>query len=296
MVDDQRPDLWIRDREHDTVELAFRVEKTLFSRRSRFQQVDIVQSCDHGRVLLNDGVVMFTERDEFVYHEMIAHVPLFVHPAPRTVLVIGGGDGGTVRELLKHPDLQRVVLVEIDELVVEACRAHFPSVRAAFEDPRLEVRFEDGLRYAAECTTPFDVVIVDSTDPVGPGAGLFERPFYENVARLLTEHGILITQAESPFYHRETQRGMLENQRPFFRRLHLYLYPTLAYPGSLYSFGFASRGPHPVEDLRTAAIDRTDLHARYYNPQVHTAAFMLPNFIRDSLPNLLDPIHSGDAG
>jgi spermidine synthase len=290
MPDDPRPDLWIRDSEHDTVELAFRVEKTLFSRRSRFQQIDIVQSLDHGLILLNDGVVMFTERDEFIYHEMIAHVPLFVHPAPRSVLVIGGGDGGTVREVLKHPDLERVVLVEIDEVVVEACRDHFPSVRSAFADPRLEVRFEDGLQYVAESGPAFDIAIVDSTDPIGPGAGLFEQPFYENVARRLADDGILVTQAESPFYHGRTQREMLANQRPFFRQLHLYLYPTLAYPGSLYSFGFASKGPHPATDIRIAAIRQTDIHTRYYNTGVHTAAFMLPNFVKDALGDLLDPI------
>jgi len=288
MPDRQKSDLWVRDREQDTTELSFRVEATLFSRRSAFQQVDIVKSCDHGLILLNDGVVMLTERDEFIYHEMIAHVPLFVHPAPRTVLVIGGGDGGTVRELLKHPTVERVVLVEIDEAVVEACRTHFPSVRSAFEDPRLEVRFEDGLHYVAECSRSFDVVIVDSTDPVGPGAGLFERPFYENIAALLTQSGILITQAESPFYHRDTQRVMLENQKPFFRRLHLYLYPTLAYPGGLYSFGFASLGPHPLKDLRSASIKDADLYARYYNRQIHAAAFMLPNFVKDSLHGLID--------
>lgn len=290
MSDEHQPDLWVRDREHDTAELSFRVETTLFSRRSRFQQVDIVQSCDHGLILLNDGVVMLTERDEYIYHEMIALVPLFVHPAPQSVLVIGGGDGGTVRELLTDPNLQRVVLVEIDEVVVEACRAHFPSVRHAFEDPRLEVRFEDGLRYAAECSESFDIAIVDSTDPIGPGAGLFERPFYEDLASLLTDNGILVTQAESPFYHRQTQRRMLENQRALFRRLHLYLYPTLSYPGGLYSFGFASLGPHPIKDLRTAATRQADLHTRYYNAEVHTAAFMLPNFIKDSLKGLLTPL------
>jgi spermidine synthase len=289
MPDDPRPELWIRDSEHGTVELAFRVEKTLFSRRSRFQQIDIVQSFDHGLILLNDGVVMLTERDEFIYHEMIAHVPLFVHPVPRSVLVIGGGDGGTVREVLKHPDLERVVLVEIDDVVVEACRDHFPSVRSAFEDPRLEVRFEDGLQYVAESGATFDIAIVDSTDPIGPGAGLFEQPFYENIAGRLADDGILVTQAESPFYHGRTQRAMLANQRPFFRQLHLYLYPTLSYPGSLYSFGFASKGPHPLTDVRTAAIRRTDIHTRYYNARVHTAAFMLPNFVTDALGDLLDP-------
>ena len=201
--------LWYTEVHKDNVALSFKVEKTLFSGKSSFQQVDIIETAGHGKMLVNDGMVMLSERDEFIYHEMIAHVPLFVHPNPRRVLVIGGGDGGTVREVVKHRSVERVVLVEIDEMVVAACRAHIPSVATSFDDPRLELRLEDGVKYVADTGERFDVVIIDSTDPVGPAEPLFNRGFYQDAAGVLTDDGILITQAESPYYDHDVQFSML---------------------------------------------------------------------------------------
>jgi spermidine synthase len=233
---------------------------------------------------------MLTERDEFIYHEMIAHVPLFVHPSAKSVLVIGGGDGGTVRELCKHSSLERIVMVEIDEVVVQACRRHLPTLSRSMDDPRLELIFDDGATYVAETDERFDVVIIDSTDPEGPGLGLFAAPFYENVAGVLTASGILITQAESPFYGQAIQRSMFSDQRPFFAKLHVYLYTTLTYPGGLYSFGFASTGLCPLKDFDPARVENSAIVTRYYNPGVHRAAFMLPGFIKEDLGDLLNPI------
>ena len=284
-------DLWVRENQDDHFEVAYRVEQVLFSQRSDYQQVDIVQTTDHGRMLVNDGIVMLCERDEFIYHEMIAHVPMFVHPAPRHVLVVGGGDGGTAREILRHAALQRLVMVEIDAVVVQACREYLPSVGSAFDDPRLELRFEDAVDYVAGTDRRFDVVIIDSTDPVGPGVGLFGRSFYENTARLLNPGGIMITQSESPFYDlHDLQPAMFANQRPFFKRLHMYLYTTLAYPGGLYSFGFASQKPHPLKDLRPQKVRASGIDFRYYNPDIHRAAFMLPTFVTENLGEVLDPL------
>ena len=285
-----RPDLWLREVHQDAVALAFRVVRTIFSGRSDYQRVDVVETAAHGRMLLNDGVVMLSERDEFVYHEMIAHVPLFVHPAPRRVLIIGGGDGGTAREVMRHRRIDQVVLVEIDALVVKACRRHLPSVAAAFDDPRLELIIGDGVAYAAQCRQTFDVVIVDSTDPVGPAQPLFDEAFYRSVSRLLADDGILVTQAESPFYDTALQCQMLARQRSCFQRLHLYLFPTLTYPGGLWSFGFASRGLCPVGDLDPGRIAAADLACRYYSAAVHRAAFVLPGFVVESLGALLNPL------
>ena len=283
-------DMWVRDVNRGSFSLSFKIEKSVFSGRSPFQRIDVVQTVDHGRLLLIDGIPMLAEFDEFIYHEMIAHVPLYVHPSPRNVLVIGGGDGGTARELLKHPGVERVVMVEIDEMVVQVCRDHLPSVAAALDDERLEIRYEDGIKFAAGSRERFDVVIVDSTDPVGPGAVLYEKPFYADLARLLGEGGILVTQAESPLYYLEVQKAIFANQRPFFTRLHMYLYPILTYTGALYSFGMASNRYCPLNDFRRQRCASDQLDTRYFNADVHRAAFMLPTFVRTALEGVLDPV------
>ncbi|MCG6893447.1 MAG: polyamine aminopropyltransferase [Desulfobacteraceae bacterium] len=288
MTGDQAMDLWVREVHRGVVALSFKVEKTLFSGKSPYQQVDVIQTAGHGRMLLNDGIVMISERDEFVYHEMIAHVPLFVHPDPKRVLVIGGGDGGTVREVVRHPGVECVVMVEIDEMVVHACREHFPQVSSALDHPKLSLHIEDGVRFVAETKERFDVVIVDSTDPIGPAQPLFDKAFYENTAGLLLDGGILITQAESPFYDPDLQRPMLANQRPYFPRLHLYLLTNLTYPGGLWSFGFASKGPDPLRDFDPRRVEASGLRFRYYNADIHRAAFALPTFVTETLCDTID--------
>ena len=296
MTDAVEPDLWLAEEHQGIVKLCFKVKRSLFSERSPYQQIDIVETRGHGNMLLNDGVVMLCERDEFAYHEMIAHVPMFVHPAPRRVLIIGGGDGGTAREVLRHRSVDRVVMVEIDELVVTACRRHLPTVSCALDDPRLTLLIEDGVRYVAEAAERFDLVIVDSTDPVGPAAPLFDRAFYRNVAGVLEDEGILVTQAESAYYDCDIQRSMLADQRLFFSRLHLYLYSNLTYPGGLWSFGFASKGPCPVMDFAPRRVADSGLALRYYNAGVHYGAFMLPGFVQEGVAGVLDPVPPAAVG
>jgi spermidine synthase len=283
-------DLWVKETHQDSVALSFKVEKTLFSGKSAYQQVDVVQTAEHGGMLLNDGIIMVSERDEYVYHEMIAHVPLFVHPSPKRVLVIGGGDGGTVRELLKHEGVERIVMVEIDEMVINACREYLPSVSYGLDDPRVELLVDDGVKYVAAAPETFDVVLIDSTDPIGPAAPLFDRQFYQNVAGLLSDEGIMISQAESPFYDFKIQSSMLENQRPFFNRLHLYTFTNLTYPGGLWSFGFGSKGLCPLADFDPGRMDAEAVHTLYYTPEIHVAAFMLPKFVKENLSGVLDPL------
>ncbi|MCF8112056.1 MAG: polyamine aminopropyltransferase [Desulfobacteraceae bacterium] len=282
--------LWVTETHKDIVSMGFRAEETLFSKISEYQQVDVIKTAGHGGMLLNDGIVMVSERDEFVYHEMIAHVPLFTLAGPERVLIIGGGDGGTAREVLRHMTVKRVVMVEIDAVVVEACKKHLPSMSGSLDDPRLELLIEDGVKFAEKCNETFDAVLIDSTDPIGPAQPLFDKEFYENISGLLSDNGIMISQSESPFYDPEIQRSMFSNQRPFFKKVHIYTFSTLTYPGGLWSFGFASKGPCPIKDFDPGRVKDSKLETRYYNPDVHRASFALPEFIKNDLAGLIDPV------
>lgn len=282
-------ELWTTETHKNIVSLGFKVQKTLFSGTSPYQQIDVIKTAGHGGMLLNDGIIMVSERDEFVYHEMIAHVPLFTMAEPKRVLIIGGGDGGTAREVLRHKTIERVVMVEIDEMVVDACKKHLPSISGSLDDPRLELIIDDGVKFAKKCKETFDAVLIDSTDPIGPAQPLFDRAFYENVSRLLSDDGVMITQSESPFYDPEIQQSMFANQRPFFEKIHMYTFSTLTYPGGLWSFGFASKGPCPIKDFDPERVEASKIETRYYNPAIHRAAFALPEFVKRKLAGLIDP-------
>jgi spermidine synthase len=283
--------LWATEIHRDNVVgLSFKVKNTLFSGKSKFQQIDVVETDSHGVMLFIDGITMLSERDEFVYHEMIAHVPLFVHPSPKKVLVVGGGDGGSVREIVKHPELEKVVMVEIDEMVVDLSKKYLPSVSSAMNSPKLELIIDDAIKYVETTKEVFDVVIVDSTDPIGPGAALFGKPFYENISKILGPDGIMVTQCESPFYDADLQKPILENQRPFFKKVHLYLYASLAYPGGIWSFSYASKGLCPVKNFDPARVKASGVSTRYYNAQIHVGAFALPTFMTENLGSVMDSV------
>ncbi len=287
---DQEPrdlDLWVQETFRDIYATRFRVKRVLYSGQSPYQRVDVVETAGHGRMLLNDGLVMVSERDEHVYHEMIAHVPLFVHGRPRRVLVIGGGDGGTVREVLRHPVVEHVRLVEIDQLVVDACREFLPATAACLADPRVKVTIADGVRFVAETEERYDVVLVDSTDPIGPAAPLFGREFYGNVRDVLTDQGIVVSQAENPFYEQAAQRSLLATLQDLFPVLGVYNYHNLTYPGGLWSFSFASKGPRPLADFSPHLVGAAELDLKYYNAAVHGAAFALPEFQRREVAEYL---------
>ena len=173
--------IWLEERHEDFYSSSYRIKKTLFSKSSEYQDIEIVESVGHGKILLNDGVVMVTERDEFIYHEMISHVALFVHPQPKKVLIIGGGDGGTVREVLKHPSIEFCRMVEIDSVVVDACQKHLPQTASQLNHPKMDLRIEDGVEFMKRNEEQYDIIFIDSTDPVGPAIPLFGAPFYQNV-------------------------------------------------------------------------------------------------------------------
>lgn len=288
----KRPlNLWVEELHHGTLGLRYKVKRTLFAGESDFQHISIVETESFGRMLLNDSIVMLSERDEFVYHEMIAHVAMFVHPKVERVLVIGGGDGGTVREILRHRSVRHCRLVEIDPLVVEGCRAHLPWTAAALDDPRVQVTIADGVAFAARSRESYDLIIIDSTDPVGPATPLFGGEFYGNLKRMLNRDGVVISQAESPYYDLQRQQSMLEILGEGFSRVHLYNYVNITYPGGLWSFTYATDVDRcPLNAFESGRVNDSGMAFRYYGADVHRAAFALPAFQHTALEHLLTPI------
>lgn len=275
--------MWVEEHMEDFLKIGFRAEKVLFSGKSEFQTVDVIETRGHGKMLLNDGLVMLTERDEFIYHDMITHVPLFVHPNPKSVLVIGGGDGGTAREVLRHPGVEDVVMVEIDGMVIDACKEHIPQTSSELSNPKLELIVGDGVEYVATTKKKFDVVIVDSTDPIGPAAPLFGTEFYQNIKNILTDDGIVVSQAESPFYFADTQKGLLKIIGELFPVATIYNFHNMGYPGGFWSFTFASKGLHPTKDFDDSRLKKSGLEFGYYNEDIHRGAFCLPSFQKRAL-------------
>lgn len=266
--------------------VRFAVKKRLFSEQSAFQKVEIVETTHHGKMLFNDGAAMVSERDEAIYHEMIAHVPLLVHPSPKKVLVIGGGDGGTAREVLRHRSVEECVMVEIDASVVEGSREFIPKTSKVFSDPRLRLTIGDGVAFVKDTSEKFDVILVDSTDPVGPAQPLFGPEFYGNVFRCLNAEGIVVAQGETPFYEPEAQRSLVGIMGKFFNVVRPYNFTNMTYPGGLWSFIFASKGLDPIQNARMGA-ERALGDFYYYNAEVHQAAFALPAFMKNNLSGLL---------
>ncbi len=274
---------WADESYQGIVRTGFRMKRRLFKGKSPFQTVEVVETSGHGRLLLIDGMTMVSERDEFVYHEMIAHVPLFTHPRPRRVLVIGGGDGGSVREVLRHKGVERCVLAEIDPLVVAASRKYIPKTAAALSDRRCEIRIGDGVRFVRETAERFDAVIVDSTEPFGPAKELFGPAFYKDVRRVLTRDGVVVSQAGSPFYEIGTIKNLMRILKPVFPVVEPYLFTNMTYPGGLWSFLYSSKGPRPSRDFKPARVRAARLPLRWYNARMHEAAFALPEFLRKAV-------------
>lgn len=281
-------ELWFTENHTPNVRFSIKVDRQLYSGKSEFQRIDIFDSKEFGRFLTLDGYMMLTEKDEFIYHEMITHVPMAVHPKARNILVIGGGDGGTVREALRYQTVESVDLVEIDELVVEVCRKYLPQTAGALCDPRVSFYFEDGLKFIRHCQNKYDVIIVDSTDPFGPGEGLFTKEFYGNCNKALREDGIMVNQHESPFYAEDAYAMQRAHKRivesfPISRVYQVHI-PT--YPSGHWLFGFASKKYHPINDLNGVKWNALGLKTRYYNPKLHAGSFYLPNYVEELLKDV----------
>jgi len=281
---------WFEEIFEQQVGQKFLIKDYLYSAKSDFQKIDIFDTYSHGKLLAHDGMVMITERDEFIYHDMIVHPALFTHPCPKNVLVIGGGDGGTVREVLRHPQVEQCTMVEIDGMVVEACKKYFPQTSSRLDDPKVTLLFEDGVSYVKNTSEKFDVIIVDSSDPIGPAAPLFNSEFYCDVEKCLAEDGIVVSQAESPYYHMPMQKKLLEIITPVFPKVHLLNYSNLSYPGGFWTFSFASKTYCPYRDFSRQRVEDSKLAFQYYNPQVHFGAFALPQFMQEAHRQLLTPL------
>jgi len=257
-------------------------EEILYSRRSKYQLVEVLKTDTWGNLLLLDRNIMTTERDEFIYHEVITQIGMHTTDAKR-VLVIGGGDGGTIRELLKHDKIEKVVLVEIDEDVIEVCKEYFPKIACSFDDPRLDLKVEDGIRYVNGSREKFDMVIIDSSDPFGPAEGLFKAEFYQACKKLLTEDGVLLCQAGNAFMTDESVIAY-SNLAEVFKNIEYFLAPILTY-GGLWGFVYASDTRYSQRDFDEKYFDKTSqkMNFKYYNKEIHQAVFALPPFMKKKL-------------
>ena len=257
--------------------LQVKVKSTLHSEQSRYQKIDMLETEAYGRMLLLDGVIMTTEFDEHAYHEMIIHVPMFAHPAPRKILIIGGGDGGAVREAIRHPVVEEVHMCELDERVVEVCREYLPGHTSGLDDPRVHLHYEDGYQWVRDRKNEYDVIMVDSTDPVGPGEVLFQKPFYEACRDALKEDGIMVNQAENAYYHWNLIRGLIENGKTLFPIASWYYTIIPTYPGGHIGFTFFSRKYGPMDNLEKRVQESPFLdQLKYWTPGIQSGAFQLP--------------------
>jgi spermidine synthase len=281
-------EFWYSEKHTDNVYLSIKVDKQLFSKESRFQRIDVFESLEFGKFLALDGYMMLTEKDEFIYHEMITHVPMAVKPDTTDVLVIGAGDGGVLRELIKYPTIKRIDVSEIDEEVVAVCKEFLPNTACGFEDKRVNIYYQDGMKFIRRHIEEYDLIIVDSTDPFGPGEGLFTKEFYGNCFKALKEDGIMVNQHESPFYEEDAAAMKRAHKRIFdsfpLSKVYQAFIPT--YPSGHWLFGFASKKLHPVHDMNPQKWEALGIKTRYYNTNLHKGSFYLPNYVEEMLENV----------
>lgn len=271
-------EMWIKEAQIEDAAMIYKVRETLVRKQTEYQDLAIVESDRFGRMLLLDGIVQTTIADEYVYHEMISHIPLFTHPNPEKVLVVGGGDGGAIREVLKHPSVKKAVLCEIDRCVVEECMKYLPEISCELENPRCEVFIGDGIKYVHEHKNEFDVIIVDSTDPFGAAEGLFGGSFYKEISECLTKDGIFVAQTETPFYLPEVVRKVFSDAREVFPVTKLFMAAIPTYPGGYWSFTIGSKlyDPEEADVPKELGFD-----TRYYTPKLHRACFALPKYVEE---------------
>lgn len=271
--------LWLTEVEKDDLKLSYRINKVLFEEQSQFQHVMVLDSPLFGSMLVLDGIVQTTASDGHIYNEMISHMPLTLHRDPRRVLIIGGGDLGAAREVAKYDSVEHIDLVEIDEAVVRACQAHLPEVSGGQQiDPRIHLHFRDGVEYVKQQHNQYDVIIVDSSDPIGPAVQLFETAFYQNIHNALKEDGILVCQSQSPIFHQDVLVQSYSRIKNIFNDTRMYTAVVPTYPGGMWSFTMGSKQPLP--DLEKVTFDKD---TRYMSENLIVSAFSLPAFLQQLL-------------
>ncbi len=273
-------DVWFTEKHEDKQGISLKVSGILYSGQSKFQKIDVIETEAYGRVLLLDGLVMTTEKDEFFYHEMISHIPLLAHPNPERVLIIGGGDGGTIRETLKHPSVKKIELCEIDGDVIDVSKQYLPSIACKMDDPKVETHIKDAVEYIKDKKNCFDAVLIDSTDPLGPGVGLFTEEFYTNVQDSLRENGVMAAQTESPIACRKEFKLINKLLNGVFSVVKPYFAPVPTYPGSYWSWTFCSKVTQPEIYDENTAIE-VEKSTKYYNREIHRAVFAVPNYVKN---------------
>ncbi len=274
---------WFTEYGPANTSISLRVKYKLFEKETPYQKIEIFESYDYGRVMALDGFIMLTEKDEFIYHEMISHVPLFTHPEPKRILIIGGGDGGAVREVLKHETIEKIDLVEIDEEVVKSAKIYFPQIASGLDDTKVEINFKDGIEFVKDKKGIYDVIIIDSPDPIGPAVGLFEENFYKNAFASLNESGIIVAQAESPFVYPDLIKRINSIFKKYFPIVRFYLANVPTYASGIISFVLGSKKFDPIKDFNPDRVKKIVSKLRYYNEKIHIASFALPNFFEDLL-------------
>lgn len=278
-------ELWYTDKHTKDVHFTMKVESQIASVESEYQRIDILDTVEFGKVLVLDGELMISQKDEFIYHEMITHVPMAVHPNVKNVLVIGAGDGGTIRELTKYDTIENIDMVEIDKMVVRMCREYFQETACKLDDPRVNMHFEEGLRFVRMKKDEYDLIIVDCADPYGPAEGFFTREFYGNCFKALHDDGILINQHESPYYseHSSTVQKAHQHIQMVFPYSTVYQCHIPSYPSGHWLFGFASKKYDPIKDLREDYWNSLNMKTRYYNTDLHKGSFYLPTYVKELL-------------
>lgn len=262
--------------------IAIKKKSTLFSDKSEFQKVEIIDSDSTlGRFLTLDDLMMCTEGDEFYYHEMISHIPMMHHKDPKSVLVIGGGDGGTIREVLKHKSVEKVVLCEIDGMVIDACKKFLPTMACELDNPKVDIKVEDAIEFIKDKKDEYDIILIDSTDPMGPGEGLFTEEFYTNVKKSLKKGGILCAQSESPVAQKDAIEKMYKLLKKVFPITSTFTSPIPTYPGGYWAWAFCSEEVEPLSYYAEEREDDIVKTCKIYNKDYHYARFALPNYLKE---------------
>ncbi|MDR5658161.1 polyamine aminopropyltransferase [Serpentinicella sp. ANB-PHB4] len=280
-------ELWYTEEHTENVKFSMKVKEHIYSGKSDYQKVDVLDTYEFGKLLTLDGLVMVTEKDEFIYHDMIVHVPMAVNPAIKNVLVIGGGDGGTVRELMKYKSIEHVDMVEIDKMVCDVSKEYFPTISCELDNERVSLYYEDGIKFIKNKVNKYDLIIVDSTDPIGPGEGLFTKEFYSDCYQALSDNGILTNQSEGVIYN-DLAKELIRSHskiKDIFPISKIYQGSIPTYPTGYWLFGFASKKLDPLKDLDHKAWEQLSIQTKYYNTDLHKGAFYLPNHVKEIIEN-----------